>query len=62
MINLFSSIIVFFCAQREIDFRTMEKKAMHFLQQREINIGGGGGTPKIKQDKGGGGCNSYKYG
>lgn len=26
---------------------------MHFLQQREIKIGGGGSKPKMKQGKGG---------
>jgi hypothetical protein len=31
-----------FCAKQEIDSRRMKKKAMHFLQQREIKIGGGG--------------------
>jgi len=35
-----------FCAKQEIDSRRMKKKAMHFLQQREIKIGGGGANPR----------------
>jgi hypothetical protein len=43
----------FFCAKQEIDFRTMEKKAMHFFYSNAKSKLGGGSKPKMKQGKGG---------